>query len=159
VADNHPEIVQQLRDIYPSWWESVSPAMTPVAIDIGNPAENPTTLCSQDWYLESGNPPWNFGSIKKRPRVTGPWIINVKQPGRYRFTLREMPKEADIPIQAVRAKIEISGKTAESEIESGVTGVNFELDLPAGRTELWTWLFDADERAGGAYFTDVELLD
>lgn len=159
VADKHPEIVQQLRKCYPSWWESVSPAMTPVAIDIGNPAGNPTTLCSQDWYMESGNPPWNFGSIRKRPRVTGPWIINVKQAGRYRFTLREMPKEADVSVKAVRAKIEISGKTAETEIESGVTGVDIELDLPAGRTELRTWMFDANDRAGGAYFTDVELID
>jgi hypothetical protein len=30
--------------------------------------------------------------------------------------------------------------------------------LPAGKTKLETWLFDEQNEAGGAYFTEVELL-
>ena len=63
VAGNHPRIVQRLRDHYDPFWSSVSPRLRPVRIDIGNPAENPTRLCSQDWYLPNGNPPWNFNTI------------------------------------------------------------------------------------------------
>ena len=74
--------------------------MTPVCIDLGHPTDNPTVLCSQDWYLPKGNPPWNFGSINKLPRVTGPWHVDVKQAGRYRLTLRQFPKEADKFVRA-----------------------------------------------------------
>ena len=158
VAADHPEIVKQLREHYPPFWESVSPRMTPVRIDIGNPADNPTVLCSQDWYMPNGNPPWNFGSIRKLPRTTGPWMVNVKTPGRYRLTLRQLPKEADAEIKAVRAKVVIAGQERTTKVESGSKGVVFELDLPAGPTELVTYLYDENDRAGGAYFTEVERL-
>lgn len=158
VAGANPQIVEQLRALYPPFWDSVSPRMTPVSIDLGNPADNPTVLCSQDWYMPSGNPPWNFGSIKKLPRVTGPWMVDVKKAGRYRLTLRQLPVEADQTVEAVRAKIQISGKEMESKVEPGSKGVVFELDLPAGKTQLNTWLYDGANKAGGAYFTEVEAL-
>ena len=133
--------------------------MKPVSIDVGNPAENPTTLCSQDWYMPTGNPPWNFGTIRKLPRVTGPWKIDVKQAGRYRLTLRQFPAEADIAVNAVRAKVQISGQVKESSVTPGTKGVVFEMNLPAGSTELRTWLYDEEGSAGGAYFTEVEALN
>jgi hypothetical protein len=43
-------------------------------------------------------------------------------------------------------------------VESGSKGVVFELDLPAGKTELVTWLYDEKGEAGGAYFTEVDAL-
>ena len=52
--------------------------MTPVRIDLGNPTDNPTILCSQDWYLPTENPPWNFRIIRKLPPVTGPWMRTVR---------------------------------------------------------------------------------
>ena len=113
IAAANPNVVDELRALYMPHWESVEPRMTPVAIDLGNPAQNPTELCSQDWYLPKGNPPWNFGSINKLPRVVGPWNVNVKQAGRYRITLRQFPKVANKPVIAARAKIEIAGKTME----------------------------------------------
>jgi arylsulfatase A-like enzyme len=158
VSASRPDIVKQLRAYYQPWWESVSPRMTPVPIDLGNAGQNPTTLCSQDWYLENGNPPWNFGSISKLPRVTGPWNVDVKKAGRYRLTLRQWPVEAGKPVQAVRAKIQIAGQVKESTVERGTQGVVFELTLPAGKTELRTWLYDEKGKAGGAYFTEVEAL-
>ena len=108
--------------------------------------------------MPTGNPPWNFGSIKKLPKVTGPWHVDVKSPGRYKVTLRQLPIEADQPVNAARAKVEIAGKTAEAPVEPGSKGVEFELDLPAGLTELKTWLYNEKGQAGGAYFTEVELL-
>lgn len=158
VAEEHPEVVEKLYALYEPFWDKVAPRLTPVRIDLGNPAENPAVLCSQDWYMPTGNPPWNFGSISKLPKVTGPWMVDVKKAGRYRITLRQLPKEADKPVVAKRAVIEISGKTAESPVEKGSKGVVFELDLPAGETELVTWLYDENGKAGGAYFTEVEAL-
>ena len=158
VAEKHPAVVAKLRKDYLPFWEKVSPRLVPVRIDLGNPAENPTVLCSQDWYLPTGNPPWNFNSIKKLPKVTGPWMVDVKKAGRYRFTLRQFPKEADKLVVADRAKIQIAGKTAEMAVAAGSKGVEFELDLPVGPSELTTWLYDKNGKAGGAYFTEVEAI-
>lgn len=154
----HPEVLRELRTLYMKFWDSVSPRMTPVSIDLGNPAQNPTVLCSQDWYMPAGNPPWHAGHIRQRVRVTGPWHVDVKEAGRYRLTLRQFPAVADKAIAAVRAKVRIAGQEAESEVEPGAKRVVFELDLPAGKTELQTWLFDKNGKAGGAYFTEVEAL-
>jgi uncharacterized protein YjbI with pentapeptide repeats len=108
--------------------------------------------------MEKGNPPWWFGSIKNLPRVTAPWMVNVKQAGRYSFTLRQWPSVAEKPLVAVRAKVVIAGQEKEMEVPSGCKAVKMELNLPAGPTELWTYLFNERGRAGGAYFTDVELV-
>ena len=108
--------------------------------------------------MAEGNPPWNFNSIRKLPRVTGPWMVDVKKAGRYRITLRQYPKEADKPVVAERATIEIAGRSTEKPVEKGSLGVVFEMDLPAGPTQLMTRLFDENGRAGGAYFTEIESL-
>ena len=63
--------------------------------------------------MPTGNPPWDFNSISRLPNVTGPWMVDVEKAGRYRFTLRQLPKEAGKTVVAVRAKIEIAGKTVE----------------------------------------------
>ncbi len=154
----HPAIVAELRAVYAPFWKSVAPRMTPVSIDLGNPANNPTVLCSQDWYLPKGNPPWNFAAIAKLPQVTGPWMVEVKKAGRYRLTLRQWPAEAGKPVEAIRAKLRIAGQERESAVEPGTKGVVFELDLPAGKTELTTWLYTKNGTAGGAYFTEVLAL-
>ncbi len=158
VADEHPEVVKSLREAYEPFWNKVSPRMTPVGIDLGNPDQNPTELCSQDWRLEKGNPPWHFGSIKKLPRVIGPWMVDVKQAGRYAFTLRQWPSVAEKPLVAVRAKVAVAGQEKEMAVPAGCKAVKMELNLPAGPSELWTWLYDESGRAGGAYFTDVEKV-
>lgn len=158
VSEEHPEVVKRLREAYQPFWNKISPRMTPVRIDLGNPAQNPTELCSQDWYMQKGNPPWHFGSIRKLPRVTAPWMVNVTQAGRYRFTLRQWPSVAEKPLVAVRAKVVIAGQKKEMDVPAGCKAVRIELNLPAGPTELWTYLSNERGRAGGAYFTDVELV-
>jgi arylsulfatase A-like enzyme len=158
LAEKQPEVVAQLRSMYEPFWQKVSPRLTAVRIDVGNPAQNPTVLCSQDWYMPKGNPPWNFGSISRLPRVTGPWMIRVKKAGAYRITLRQFPEEADKKVIAESARIEIAGQTMEQSLEPGSKGVVFDIDLPAGPTELITYLYDAEGNAGGAYFTEVEAL-
>ena len=159
VAASHPDVIQRLKQHYWPFWEGVSPRMVPVSIDLGSASQNPTTLCSQDWYMPTGNPPWNFGSIKKLPRVTGPWNVHVRTPGLYRFTLRQWPKEANKPITGNRAEVQIAGKVQHAAVEAGSSGVDMELDLPAGKTQLRTWFFTDAKEIGGAYFTDVELVE
>ena len=85
-------------------------------------------------------------------------MVDVKKAGRYRLTLRQFPKEAKKAVQAVRARIEIAGKEKEREVEPGSEAVVFEVELPAGKTELVTHLDDEHGETGGAYFTEVEAL-
>jgi hypothetical protein len=85
-------------------------------------------------------------------------MVDVQTPGLYRITLRQWPAQANKPIKAVRGKIEIAGVIRESEIKPQTLGQVFEVELPKGKTQLRTWLFDSKGNAGGAYFTDVELI-
>ncbi|MDQ8197883.1 arylsulfatase [Pelagicoccus enzymogenes] len=158
VATQHPEVVKELWAHYEPYWQSVKEGMRPVRLDIGNPSENPVELCSQDWYMPQGNPPWNFRLISELPRVTAPWMINVKSAGFYRFTLRQYPSLANMPLVAVRAKISVAGIEKEVEVTPGTSGVVIDLSLPVGKTELWTYLYDENGEAGGAYFTEVQKL-
>ena len=158
VSREYPEVVNRLRKAYRPFWNKVSVRMRPVRIHLGDPAQNPTKLCSQDWYLEKGNPPWNFRTIRKLPRVTGSWMVEVRQAGRYAFTLRQWPVAAEKPLVAVRAKIAIAGKEKEMLVSPGSEEARLELDLSVGSFELQTFLYDEAGRAGGAYFTDVELM-
>lgn len=158
VAEQHPDVVAQLRAAYQPFWDSISPRIKPVHIDIGSTAENPAVLCSQDWYQLIGNPPWHFSMIQKLPKVTKPWMVNVTRPGRYLFTLRQFPQEAKKPVVAVHAKISVAGIERESAVKPGSTGVTFEIELPAGKTELLTYLTNEQGKTGGAYFTTVERL-
>ena len=158
IASQRPEIIKNLRTAYQSFWQRVSPGLKPVAIDIGDLTENPSVLCSQDWRPETGNPPWNFSSIKKIPKVTHPWLVNILEAGKYRFTLRQWPKEADKPIVGIKAKIKIAGVEKEALIKDGSKEIDFTLSLPSGITELWTYIYNQQEQVGGAYFTEVEKL-
>ncbi len=97
-------------------------------------------------------------SNSKTARETGPWMLEVKKAGRYRITLRQFPKKANKLVIAERAKIEIAGQVKEQPVKADCKGVVFELDLPAGPTELVTYLYDQKGKAGGAYFTEVEAL-
>jgi hypothetical protein len=83
----------------------------------------------------------------------------VMTPGVYEVTLRQWPAEASKPIVAVRAKVKIAGKELEKPVQKDRQGVDFELKFQAGRSELWTYLYDDHDNAGGAYFTAVEALE
>ncbi len=158
LASWKPREIERLRALYPPFWKGVSKGMVPVHIDIGNPVENPVPLCSQDWYMPNGNPPWHLGAINKLPKVTAPWKVDVKKCGKYRIELRQLPKQARKPLVAVRAKVRIAGREMEADVPQGSLSVPFEIELPAGKTELWTWLYDRDGQAGGAYFTEVRAM-
>ncbi|MDA7920637.1 sulfatase-like hydrolase/transferase [Verrucomicrobiales bacterium] len=159
LSAEHPEVISRLKALYEPFWESVSPRLVrPANIDLGNPSHNPTELCSQDWFMKTGYPPYAFSQISKLPRVTAPWLVDVKQAGRYRLTLRQWPEAADNPLVAVRAKVAVSGQEHEVEVPPNSKGVVIEMDLPKGPSELWTYLFDENGKAGGAYFTEVEFL-
>lgn len=108
--------------------------------------------------MPTGNPPWNVGSIRKLPDVSGPWVVHVQQSGRYFLTLRQLPEEADHIMVAERARVQIAGQVFEREIPKGSHAVTFDVHLPNGETRLQTWLYTREGQAGGAYFVEAEWL-
>ena len=85
-------------------------------------------------------------------------MVNIKKAGQYRITLRQLPQEANAIVKAERAKIQVAGLEQECAVEQGSKGVVFEMELPKGPTELVTYLYDKEGKAGGAYFTEVEAF-
>ncbi len=159
VAKDHPEVVKELRVAYEAWWPKVKPRLEePVRIGIGAEAENPTTLCSQDWRMATGNPPWHPGSINKLAKQTGPWCVDVVRSGRYAITLRQKPGYVEFPLVAKTARLKIAAFDATKRVPVGATGVTFHVTLQAGPATLNTYLTNAKGQVGGAYFTDVEFI-
>ncbi|MFC5050459.1 arylsulfatase [Rubritalea spongiae] len=161
VSAQFPEVVARLKEYHQPYWDEVSPIILNryARIDLGNPDHNPTELCSQDWVMEKGYPPYSISRVKKLPKVIAPWKVHVKEAGRYRITLRQLPKATNKTVVGVKAKIEIAGITEEVTIPKDSKGVDFTVNLPEGDTDLITYIYNTKGEAGGAYFTEVELLD
>jgi hypothetical protein len=148
-------VVAKLRKAYETWWEDISPRLSPVRTHIGNEAENPLTLCVVDQYTEVGNP---SNKLRKFPTASAPYMLHVDQAGKYQITLRRYPREVETPIEAVKAEIQIAGQTLKETIEEYATQVQFDLELETGDAELLTYFHNSKGERGGAYFVYVERL-
>lgn len=117
VANEYPEVVQELTAAYEAWYDSLQPGFQNLThIVVGNPAENPSVITCHDWSPEgedlkrllelerSGkgrakhNVPWLQKSVAGGVPVNGYWHIDVEQAGTYQVELRRWPREADKPM-------------------------------------------------------------
>ena len=160
VAKKFPEVVAKLRREHLQWYEEIKPGMVPSRIVIGSDLENPTDLTSQEWVMPSGGPPWAKTHVMQRKIANAPWAIEVAKSGKYRFTLSRWPNYIDRPLDSTFARVRIAGQEKGGMIAKPdqQASVAFELDLPAGPTELQTWLTTVDGKTHGAYFVTVERL-
>ena len=57
--------------------------------------------------LATGNrePAMELFFHKKDPKSYYPWLVNILEAGKYRFTLRQWPKEADKPNLASKRRL------------------------------------------------------
>jgi arylsulfatase A-like enzyme len=163
VIGQNPDVATKLSDFYDGWWADVSRRhheTTPLYI--GAEQENPVQLTAHDWMppMEGGTPPWNQPHVSHRKEGNGTWNVRVVRDGRYALTLRERPAHANYPLRATKANLQIAdhGKLAE-DVSEGATGVRFEVALPAGDTQIKTWLIEEDGASRGAYFVEVEYLN
>jgi hypothetical protein len=153
IAAASPEVVKELRARYERWWADVSEGVRqPVAVPLGTPAENPTKLNCFEWHTEK----WmaRQHEVRDLRPANGYWEVEIPRAGRYEFTLRQQPEEAPCPIAGAEARIRIAGVERRQPILDGAMTVTFELDLPAVRAQLQTWL--AEDR--GAYYVYARRL-
>jgi len=158
VAEGHPGAVTVLRQAYEEWWRSISQRFDEYCeIVIGADQENPARITAHDWH--GSRVPWNQGAIRNAPLANGFWAIDVARKGRYEFTLRQRPAEADFPIQAKTARLKIGNVDTDKPIPTGAAAVTFNVELPAGKTRLQTWFNETPDRSRGAFFVYVRRLN
>ncbi|MFQ6131986.1 MAG: arylsulfatase [Armatimonadota bacterium] len=167
VADDHPEVVQRLRQAYEDWWEDLSERFDEYCpIVIGSHEENPCRLMSHDWH--GPNPVWSQGAVRAGNASNGFWAIEVAQDGTYEFALRRWPLEADAPItaaipkgkaiSATKARLKIADVDLTKPIPEDAHAVTFQARLKAGQTRLQTWFTDDEGASRGAYYVYVKRL-
>ena len=161
ISELHPDVVQQLTTEHLTWFGDVQPGMQPTRTVVGSDEENPTYLTSQDWVMPKGGPPWAHGHVVNRKISNGSWWLDVAQPGRYRISLSRWPTYLARAIDSTSAKIEIAGQSLSVDIVDPEQRdvADFEVNLPAGHTELRSTLTTPAGQTHGAYFTTVDRIN
>lgn len=178
VAEQHGDVVKEMRDFYERWWKGLEPILNEfVPISIGAKQQPIVELTSGDWegiYAD------NSGYV--REAVGGPtggkWHILVEEPGEYEFTLRRWPEKTGAALgekylpsekspagkkQVTRgfptialARVEIAGVKGSVAADPKKPGAALTVQLPAGKTTLKAWFADADgKNLCGAFFVTV----
>ena len=166
VADQHSEVVDQLRAAYESWWSDISRRFHEDArIVIGSKQANPSQLTCFEWH---GSRRWWQEAILSGFMDNSSWPVEVDRPGSYSITLRRWPEEADQPItapvdggkkiRAVKARLSIGGTDVSKALEENAKAVEFNVDLTATKTRLQTWFVDEAGDSRGAYYVTVRFV-
>ncbi len=161
IAEAEPEVVAALREEYDSWWDRIDDRFEQhVHLDIGSDAENPARITAHDWLPpdDSVQVPWNQGHVSRAPAVNGTWNIQVTQAGTYEFELYQRDKPANHPIEASEATLRIGETESSAPVPDGASGVQFTMDLPAGKTTMDTLFKASDGTERGAFFVYAKRL-
>lgn len=176
VADQHPEVLKQLRGNYEKWWADAERVLNePVPILIGAKEENPVRLSSADWWNVYCD---NMNDLRTGKPENSVWNIRTAESGQYEIALRRWPKEADaaiagpvppfkavdgqlpagkaLPIAKIRLKID--GVMDETKpVPADAKEVVFSTPLKAdAKTTMQSFCYDADgKELCGAYFAYV----
>ena len=110
------------------------------------------------------------------PVLNAPWNVLVEREGQYEVTLRRWPQEADAAITAplppyrgvdgtfpegralpaAKARLKIGPVDVSKPVAGGDKAVTFTVNLPAGKTQLQTWFYDAaGKELCGAFYVSV----
>ena len=167
VADAQAAVVTRLRKAYEEWWAQTSKRFGEYCeIVLGSEKEDPVRLSCHDWH--GRRVPWNQRAIRSGPVANGFWAVEVSRAGRYELALRRWPSEVNKPItaaipggraiRAATARLKIANVDATKPVAADAVAVRFQVDLPAGKTRLQTWLTDPEGASRGAYYVYVKRL-
>lgn len=177
LARRHPDIVQELRAFYDTWWQALEPTLAvPVPRFIGAGREASDLLSCNDW--------WNV-DVPGRAFVIdaagdprgGIWHVDVITAGDYAVELRRWPFHTNLAIGAEAPQSTISGRAliqrgrriAAGEAVFSVDGVEqrafttpeapgvqFRVQLSRGAARLQGWFCDAGgKELCGAYYLQL----
>ena len=143
VAEKHPVVVEEMRDGYRHWLESVTATRRDGAprIIVGTPHENPVLLTRQDWR----GPRAGWG-----PKDLGHWDVQVAAAGPYDLALHFSDTEG-----TKSAHLRVGDVEVDRPLKPGQTTVKFPaVKLTAGAARLEAWLTVGDETVG-VHYVDV----
>ncbi|MCC6352919.1 MAG: sulfatase-like hydrolase/transferase [Verrucomicrobiae bacterium] len=175
VIAQHPDVAAAMRRHLDHWWDGVRQRINefqPIAI--GHATENPTLLTACEWadvFVDQQ------AQVRRGERKNGFWHIDVTRDGPYTFELRRWPRGSSLnlndpipetpvadgalpagPAFAVaRGRLRIGAFDQTRSPAPEADCVRFSANLPAGRTSLQTWFYDAGgAEIAGAYYVYVE---
>ncbi|GLI26634.1 N-acetylgalactosamine-6-sulfatase [Agromyces rhizosphaerae] len=101
LAAEHPSVVTELMRVYDRWWDDLGDAFEQVwpfyAADDGEEL----TLTAHAWHGTTERPGiYDQNHCRTGEVANGYWLVDVRDPGRYRLELRRWPREVDRPITA-----------------------------------------------------------
>jgi hypothetical protein len=126
LAQERPEMVEQMRIEYVQWFEDVSRTRpdnyAPPRIHIGTEHENPVVLTRQDWRHIKGRA-W-------APNSNGYWELFAPASGKYDIKLRFPELQT-----GAKATLEVAGVRLNAEVPKGAAEYTFEA-VSIGRGEM-----------------------
>ncbi|WP_353827729.1 arylsulfatase [Agromyces sp. SYSU T0242] len=190
LADVHPDVVERLGAVYDAWWDGLDDAFDqawPAYLETGG---EEVTLTAHAWHGTEDRPGiYDQDHCRTGEIANGYWLVEVVDPGRYRFELRRWPREVDRPITAglpartgiphvgdrpagvalsirtarISVRPDDADATALSEATTDVGdaahAVVHACDLPAGRLRIQTWFTDDGGVERGAYYLYATRVD
>ena len=173
IANQHPEVVKQLKAAYDAWWKELQPAMKKVArIVVGNPAENPSRISAHD--MMGGKGSVTHGSVYKgEDKNDGFYALEADVAGRYIVDLMRWPPEAMGPINGEPkwllgngrkkpglitvngAVLRIDGKEYAKAIREKDEFVSFAIELNKGPFTLENMFYSDSSPVMGASYIRV----
>ena len=188
IAQDHPDVVAEMRQRYERHWNELDMAGNPYPRPIiGSRHEEETWLNPDAWIIENEKGPhtWNQSHVRSGANNSGFWPVELAADGLYQFDVRRWPKELDHPISASlpaaekgdidsqgrtvqpgkgkaipaeRVELVVGTTTHQATIGESDTGARFDVTLPAGATSVRAWLIDAQGRKRGAYYVYVKKI-
>ncbi|MEM0913311.1 MAG: arylsulfatase [Planctomycetota bacterium] len=182
VSQEHPDVVQDLMKTYEAWWQDLDATFDQTWPFFIGRDEPEVTMTAHAWHGTT-QPTGIYDQSHCRLGVVqnGYWLVEVLDPGRYRFELRRWPREADAGITAgvpartgiphvtdrpagVALPIREAGLTLvddadgttlndqSTEVNSSMRHATFDADLRAGRHRVFTRFIGVDGTEWGAYY-------
>ncbi|MEZ5944576.1 MAG: hypothetical protein R3C18_24575 [Planctomycetaceae bacterium] len=139
--------------------------LPPIPFRVGG-EQNPVRLTVRDWHPERElvngyGVVWQQGQLSDDSlEINGSWDVDVTQAGRYAIRLSRFPADAPGPVGATSVRLRVGEQLVEKNIDRTDHSATFELQLPAGHTQLQTWFINTEhglER--GAYVVEIERID
>ncbi|MCP4312586.1 MAG: hypothetical protein GY790_15090 [Bacteroidetes bacterium] len=181
LAENNPEKVLQLQQLYEQYWKEIDEGKSPIQRTvIGSGKIEETWLNSDAWVPDRIDPEtWNQSHVNRGVKNFGYWPVSIAQKGTYLFEVRRWPKEVNCPInsapeaqtdgdifrrdipvlvgqgkviQAETVKLRIGDDYFEKEIDSTDEHAGFRVTLEKGDTEIQAWLVDSQGNQHPAYY-------
>jgi hypothetical protein len=174
VAAQHPDVVQRLQEAYDRHWTELAFGEQPLERPQLAPGA-PGLRLTPD-LTRNGNFIWQQ-DVRRGKKLQPPvWLLDVKQPGRYRFELRRWPREADhamtaglpanhddgliycghagsttaVPGKALPvAAVELrlsTGPVLREPVPPHACCVAFDVELAAGPLDVEAWLLDDQDK-------------